>query len=127
MQYLISEDARYLFPDDSGVGYEEPVLIRASVMKIYEIWAKSSHGDSFINSQGGVEKPDKLKNASEWIACENEVWAPVIELRVNDSKSFYFAEGRHTFIALKNANFTCIDVAVRVSKQQDLLELFCCE
>ncbi|MDO9114510.1 MAG: hypothetical protein Q7U63_12055 [Polaromonas sp.] len=126
MNYLISINAHHSY--DSGSGPDTtPVLINASVSKLYEIWTTDYVGKLFIKGEQGVEKISKLIRATDQIKNFNEIWAPVIDLKTADPTGLTFADGRHTFIALKLNGYSCIKIVVPTSKAKILEDALSCE
>ena len=126
MLFLISDAASHSFPADP-VGCKPVVLIDACVAKIRHCYARTSDGQFFFNGAYGVEKRAKLDKARNWITDNNSIWAPVIDVRSPDVRNLFIADGRHTFVALEEAGFTCIRVVVPADRAPELQVLLQCD
>jgi hypothetical protein len=102
------------------MGDMTPVLIEVSVEKLFNIWKATYNGKLFLNGDGGAEKIAKLNRVTAWLIDCDEVWAPIIDLRVDDPTRLFFADGRHTFTALKNLGYIRIDIVVPKTKAEVL-------
>lgn len=126
MKYVVSDNARHSFPAES-IGYKSAVLIKASASKIRRYYSQTDDGRIFFSGKEGVEKPEKLFEALTWIGGNEEVWAPVIDVRVPNVARFFFVDGRHTFVALERSGYSCIEVAVPQDRHGELQELLSCD
>lgn len=126
LQFQISDNARFSFLREKPFGCKKPVLIQASTHKIRQYWAETDQGRDFFSCIGGVEKPLKLERACLWIAANQTIWAPVIDFRSYDPEKIQFSDGRHTFVALEQLNFSCIEVAVPDEQASTLISLLQC-
>lgn len=124
MNFLVSPNALHSFPNE--IGYKSVVLIEASPAKIRQHYSNTDDGKVFYSGDGGVEKLSKLVNAARWISENNVVWAPVIDLRSADPTRFFFADGRHTCVALEHAGYDCIRVAVPNDRESKLRSVIGC-
>ena len=122
MNFVLSENARSLFGTYRG-GHEEPVLIDASVDKLFELWQDSQQGHEFLNAPGGVEDPAKLDLAIAWVSVNDTVNAPVVDLGPESGRYLRFRDGRHTLIVLKGLGHKRIKVAVRENRAAELRKL----
>lgn len=126
MQFLISDNARFSFLKENPFGCKTPVLILASTQKIRRYWAATDQGRDFFSVIGGVEKTLKLERACSWITANQTIWAPVIDFRSYDPTKIQFSDGRHTFVALEQLNYTCIEIAVPDEQASTLTALLQC-
>ena len=126
MRFLVSDAANHSFPAEP-IGCKPAVLIHASTAKIREFYSETDDGRAFFSGAGGVEKLEKLSGAMEWIKNNPEVWAPVIDVRSPNPARFFFADGRHTFVALEKSGLTCIEIAVPQDRSQELRALLSCD
>jgi hypothetical protein len=126
MKFIVSDAAKRSFPSD-GAGCKPAVLIAACTKKIRHYYALTDDGKLFFSGPGGVEKLDKLECALEWLKNNPEVWAPVIDVRSPRAERFFFADGRHTFVALEQLGYSCIHIAVPEDRANDLLAVLQCD
>lgn len=122
MHFTISDNAYHSYQPlgTSSRGDITLVLIEVSVKKLFNTWRATYSGKIFFDGYGGVEKIDKLNRVTEWLNKAEEVWAPIIDLRVDDPARIIFADGRHTFTALKNLGYKRIDIVVPKIKAEIL-------
>lgn len=106
------------------VGCEEPVLIKASLPKLLEMWRASDLGYHFFESPGGIEKPAKLNQVHQWLDSNTSIWAPVVEWRAHVPKQIELQDSRHTCVALHTLGYDYIQIAVRASFAERLTQLF---
>jgi len=125
MNYLISQNANRSFPAEP-VGYKPAVLIEASTAKIRQFYSLTTDGELFFDGPNGVENSGKLQRAKDWITQNQTVWAPVIDARSSNVNKFFFADGRHTFVALEQAGYKCIQIVVPQDRAQELQSLLSC-
>jgi hypothetical protein len=126
MNYLLSQNANRSFPEPP-VGYKQAVLIDAGTEKIRKLYSKTIDGNIFFSGPQGVEKLEKLQRAKDWISQNQDVWAPVVDVSPSDSSRISFADGRHTFAALDQAGYKCIQIAVPFDKVEQLKTLLACD
>jgi len=126
MKFIVSNPALHSFPAEPH-GCKAVDLISVSVAKVRHFYSKTDDGRIFFTYPDGVEKPSKLNAAITWIEMNNEIWAPVIDLRAIHPEAFFFADGRHTFVALERSGYKCIEIAVPRDRAHELQVLLCCD
>ncbi|MEG3998067.1 hypothetical protein [Microcoleus sp. SVA1B1] len=126
MKFVFSDAAEHSFPAEP-IGCKPVVLIATSTAKIRHYYSLTDDGRLFFSGEDGVEEPEKLAGALEWIKKHAEIWAPVIDVRSPNAERFFFADGRHTFVALERSGHACIEVAVPQDRHKELLDLLSCD
>ena len=126
MRFTISDDAHFSFNSLSGRsrGDITPILIEVSVEKIFNAWKATDSGRYFFKADSGDAKIFKIDRATAWITDFDEVWAPIVDSRSEDPAHITFADGRHTFTALKNFGYKRISVVVPTVKAEILSKTF---
>lgn len=124
MNFIISDDALFSFSNSPGVDWT-PVLIEVCPQKLYKAWISIHNGRYFLQDlkkdNGHI---DRMKSAKWRVANKDELWAPVVDLKVEDPLRFYFAAGRHTFMALVEAGYKSIKVTVPCGRAKILSDAY---
>lgn len=122
--FIISDDARFTFSGSMEVDWA-PVLVDVCPQKLYIAWISIDGGRNFLqdleNDNGHVER---MKKAKWRVENMEELWAPVVDLKVEDPSRFCIAAGRHTFKALVEAGYKSIKITVPLGRAKILSDVY---